>query len=39
MEGLRKALKALRMHLDYQDGYQNLPAMNKVYNEFLKILK
>ena len=39
MEGLRRALASLRMHLDYQNTYQSLPAMNKVYNEFYEILK
>ena len=39
MEGLRKALKSLRMHLDYQSMYQSLPAIKRVYEEFNEILK
>ena len=38
MDGLRKALKSLEMHLEYQDMYQNLSAIKKVYEEFYEIL-
>lgn len=38
MDGLRKALISLEMHLEYQSTYQNLPAINRVYKEFYDIL-
>lgn len=36
--GLRKALEALRLHLEYQSPYQTLAGLRKIYNEFLEVL-
>ena len=37
-DGLRKALEALRLHLEYQNSYQNLAGLRKIYNDFLEVL-
>jgi len=37
-EGLRKALKAVELHLEYQKGYNNQAAIKEVYNDFMEIL-
>ena len=36
--GLRKALEALRLHLEYQESYQNLVGLRRIYNEFMDLL-
>ena len=38
MDGLRKALNSLRLHLDYQKGKNELPGMEKLYQEFVDVL-
>lgn len=38
INGLRKALEALRQHLEYQSTYQNLVGLRKIYEEFLEVL-
>ena len=37
-DGLRKALEALRLHLEYQSPYQTLAGLRKIYDEFLDVL-
>lgn len=37
-EGLRRALKSVRQHLDYQKYYQSLVGIERIYNEFMDIL-
>ena len=37
-DGLRKALEALRLHLEYQSPYQTLAGLRKIYDEFLEVL-
>ena len=38
MDGLKIALKSMRMHLDYQKGKNELPGMEKLYQDFLDVL-
>jgi len=37
-DGLRKALEALRLHLEYQKSYQSLSGLWKIYDEFMDVL-
>lgn len=37
-DGLRKALESLRMHLEYQESYQSLYNLKKLYNDFIEVL-
>lgn len=36
--GLRKALKSLKEHLLYQKGKNNLPSLEKVYEDFYEVI-
>ncbi len=36
--GLQKALLSMRSHLDYQKGKNELPGIEKIYQDFLDIL-
>lgn len=38
MSGLKRALQSMRFHLDYQKGKNDLPGLEKLYQEFLDIL-
>lgn len=38
LDGLRKALISLRLHLDYQKAYQSLQGLEKIYQEFMEVL-
>ena len=38
MDGLRKALEALRLHLEYQKAYNSLSGLRKLYDEFMEVL-
>lgn len=38
LDGLENALKALKSHIDYQEGKNNLPSLKKIYNRYLKSL-
>ena len=37
-EGLRKALRSLRMYLDYQKKYTSYPGLENMYKDFMEIL-
>lgn len=37
-DGLKKALGSLKMHLEYQSSYQNLPGMKRIYEKFDALL-
>lgn len=37
-DGLRKALEALRLHLEYQKSYQSLAGLKQIYDEFMDVL-
>lgn len=39
MDGLRRALESFRLHLEYQNSYQNLEALKILYQEFYEVLK
>ena len=39
MVGLKKALRSMREHLDYQKGKNELPGLEKIYREFFDVLK
>lgn len=37
-QGLEKALKSLRLYLDYQKKYTNYPGLEKMYIDFMEVL-
>ena len=37
-DGLRKALEALHLHLEYQKKYQTLSGLKHIYDEFIEVL-
>jgi hypothetical protein len=37
-DGLRKALTALNLHLEYQKSYQTLSGLKKIFDEFMDVL-
>lgn len=37
-DGLRRALQALHLHLEYQNSYQSLSGLQKIYEKFEKVL-
>ncbi|MGN1024880.1 MAG: hypothetical protein ACI4P4_00610 [Faecousia sp.] len=39
MPGLKTALQSMRAHLDYQKGKNELPGLEKLYQEFFDVLK
>ena len=37
-DGLEKALRALKSHIDYQEGRNHLPSLKKIYNRYMETL-